>query len=246
MFNEYDPSGRHPFQKWIADSCDKLIFVSDHSLNYFKETFGQQKTDNQFLVLPVGSPPSKKTKDITVKEQEFNLVSCSYVYPPKRVHLIAEALNALNDPRIHWTHFGGGEDFNQLKDYVTQNNVNATLVGQVPNSEIADYYTTHYLDAFITTSEHEGSAVSICEAMSYGIPIIGGIPEQINGNGILMSANPNYEEVASCIKSFFSLPSETIKSYRLRSKELWNMKFNQNNNIHKLKLLLEDINNVFE
>ena len=58
-------------------------------------------------------------------------------------------------------------------------------------------------DSFITTSSTEGLPVSIQEAMAAGIPIIGtnvgGIPEMIDGNGVLLSANPSNKEVAEAI-----------------------------------------------
>ena len=42
------------------------------------------------------------------------MVSCSTVYPLKRVDLIFDALNSIKGKKIEWTHLGGGQKFDEL------------------------------------------------------------------------------------------------------------------------------------
>ena len=117
--------------------------------------------------------------------------------------------------------------------------------GQVSNEEIHKFYRENYVDCFITTSSSEGLPVSIMEAMSYGIPIIatdvGGIREMIDGNGELLSANPDQSEVANAIVSMFEKEIPEIATLRSKSRFLWEKNYNAATNAKQFASLLYDI-----
>lgn len=127
------------------------------------------------------------------------------------------------------------------------------FMGQVPNEQILRYYIDYKIDCFILTSENEGLPVSIMEAESAGIPIVatnvGGIREMIDGNGVLLSANPTSDEVADAIISCIKCSKDEKEFMRKRSYEIWNSKFDAKQNaktfVAYLKKKYEDVKKIY-
>lgn len=117
-------------------------------------------------------------------------------------------------------------------------------MGNVKNSEIMAYYANESVDCFITTSESEGAPVSIMEAMSFGIPIIGtdvgDVGFMVEGNGILLSDNPHVAEISDAIMEIHNETDEHIEQLRKVSLEKWRKYYNaENNSKIVIKLLNE-------
>ena len=116
----------------------------------------------------------------------FRMVSCSNLYPIKRVHLIAEALQGTDVP-VQWIHFGDGAERTRLEKLMEllPPNVKVELKGAVPNARVIAYYKEHPVDLFVHVSSTEGGvAVALQEAASFGIPLLaadaGGVAEVVN------------------------------------------------------------------
>ena len=82
----------------------------------------------------------------------------------------------------------------------------ATLLGNVQNSEIQKFYSKNNVDIFINFSNSEGIPVSIMEALSYGIPVVatdvGGTSEIVTSSvGALIHSNANTEELSRVIEN---------------------------------------------
>ncbi len=233
LYNERNANGRQPFQRAIRDLLDRLFFLSDSAIEYFKRNFGKEIKADQYAVNALGvnlrgEQPSE------IDNSVFRVVSCSNVIPLKRVELICEGLAATNCENIEWVHFGDGEALDKIKHLAKDRNVNLITYGHVSNETVIDFYKTTYVNAFITTSSTEGSPVSIQEALSFGIPIIGtdvgAIAEQIEGNGILLPANPCIKEVATAIRELYNAASGEIAEMRRKSKRIWAEKFDAERN----------------
>ena len=102
--------------------------------------------------------------------------------------------------------------------------------GYVPTCEILDYYTRNHPDCFITLSATEGGApVSIAEAMGCGIPIIatkvGGVPEMVDENGILLAENPTVEQIADAIVEIATASENKRRVMRTASRKKWEKDF---------------------
>lgn len=113
---------------------------------------------------------------------EVVLVSCSSADSVKRLDLMVESIFAfaLAEPhtKIKWHHFGGGKFFPQFEKIVLNRlsglaNLRYFLHGHVPVETIRTFYKASNIDAFISTSLYEGLPVSMMEAISAGIPILG-------------------------------------------------------------------------
>lgn len=240
LYNERYTGGRQPFKKLMTPNVDKIFFVSFAGEKYYKEHF-EQDIENRGRVCRLGTAELVGMYEVRSEGEMFNLVSCSNVISLKRVELIVEALALLQKEKIRWIHFGGGEGLNQLEEcadrlLTEKDNICYDLMGRTNNEEVLKYYHDNSVDCFITTSSTEGGTpVSIMEAMSVGIPVIGtnvgGIPEMLDGNGILLSANPTAQEIANAISYMYNMDYGQIKKMRDISYNIWKNNFSFKNNI---------------
>lgn len=236
LYHERVPGGRQPLKHQMEKGTDGLIFLGDFARRYYQEKIQDAKfSDTKLYVCPLGTeaparrmpPPSDGT---------WRILSCSSVIPLKRVERIVDGLAAVKaeEIRIHWTHIGDGEGLEELRKYAgkrlrDRDNIQCTFAGQMEHEKVIEYYEREQVDCFITTSSTEGVPVSVMEAMSYGIPVIatsvGGIPEMIQGNGILLSSDPNGEEVAAALQKMCCMEQADMAAMKDRSYELWESRF---------------------
>jgi colanic acid/amylovoran biosynthesis glycosyltransferase len=198
-----ESSGNYaPLRQEVAGALDKAVFISLKGETYFKERYPNCQT----AFFPLGSQDygiSQAGKD----ENILRIVSCSTVYPLKRVPLIFESLNVSKFTKIEWTHIGGGSHFKELKEKVNaekNDHLTINLLGNMTHDDVMNYYKNHHFDVFINLSTNEGVPVSIMEAISFGIPVIatnvGGTSEVVTKEvGELVSANPTTAEVSTAL-----------------------------------------------
>ena len=170
--------------------------------------------------------------------------------PLKRVPLIIEGLARITDIRIQWTHFGTGSHYEETVRYAGEllggkENISFEMPGFVPVEEIMRFYKENCVDCFLTTSSTEGSPVSVQEAMAFGIPIIatavGELPHMTDGNGILLSENPQPEDVSSAVARLWHMSDEETAKMCARSRTLWEQKYNAVENAEKFVRMLMEI-----
>lgn len=139
----------------------------------------------------------------------LRIMSCSYVVPVKRVHIIAQALKTLSMP-IEWTHVGDGPLMNELRDIVKDlpGNVKVHFPGMIDTLRLIDFYKTQQIDLFINVSSSEGVPMSVMECLSLSIPVfataVGGTGEIIDaavGGSFPKDLSP--AQLASAIKAFY-------------------------------------------
>ena len=90
------------------------------------------------------------------------------------------------------------------------------------------------VNLFINVSELEGIPVSLMEAISFGIPIIGcdicGVPEIVNEQtGLLLEKDFDVKEAAAKIELFLGSKASDI-NFRKGVKLFWNENFNADKN----------------
>lgn len=202
-----------PLRKELVEKLDKSVLISRKGEIFFNEKYPFAKTSFN----PLGSADyglQKQKLDNKVK-----IVSCSTVYPLKRVDLIFQSIllfSETNNRTIEWTHIGGGPSFKNLQDLVASNSHNrldVTLLGNLSHNEVIEHYKNNSYDTFVNLSTNEGVPVSIMEAISFGIPVlataVGGTPEIVtNKSGILVSSNPTPEEVANALSQLLATSTQ--------------------------------------
>ena len=237
VYFEANKANYLPFREYIFKHTDKVFFISNKGLNYYTSIFPDYK--NKMDVSRLGVPNQNVLR--FNRKRNIKLVSCSNIIPLKRVHLIVEALSSIDSLEIEWIHFGDGILFLELElmcDTFLKNKKNITynLKGSVFNKSIIEYYSENQIDLLINVSSSEGIPVSIMEAMSFGIPVIatnvGGTSEIVQDgyNGVLMSPNPNAEDIAKTLINFSNLSEKEVTQLRTNAYETWNTKFNADKN----------------
>lgn len=251
LYNERNAFGRQPFREYMDERIDRVFFVGMTGLEYYLTHWGIQAMDeSKYSVEYIGTYNQNGMTEDNDQHEVFRLVSCSNIIPLKRIELIIETLAEIKDFSVEWIHFGMGELFDKMKEMAVDllgnsPNISYSFEGYVSVEKIMEYYRQNWIDSFITTSSTEGCPVSVQEAMSYGIPIIatsvGEIPNMIQGNGILLSENPAIEEIKKAIYSVFECSREEIMEMRIKSRKLWESKFDASVNAVKFVKLLEDV-----
>lgn len=155
------------------------------------------------------------------KQQNMQIVSCSFIHKIKRLDILVNALSEIDDIPICWTHFGGGEDEEKIRQMAQEKlgckeNIVFDIRGQTAHDDILTYYTENHVDLFVNASDHEGIPVSIMEAMAAGILCaareVGGNRELLvnNENGFLLDENAGYKEYSLLFKQVYQMQSEKI------------------------------------
>jgi colanic acid/amylovoran biosynthesis glycosyltransferase len=194
--------GYIPIHKKIIKGADLSVFISKNGQSYLTKRYPDIFINSVVSYLGSGDfGVSKRSEDGT-----FRLLSCSNVIPLKRIHLIYETIQCISNYPVEWTHIGDGPEFESLqkKTSYSRNNVKINLLGRLPNKDVIEYYQNNSVDVFINVSSTEGLPVSIMEAISFNIPVIGtdvgGTSEIVCAEtGVLLSANPNCHEIQQAI-----------------------------------------------
>ncbi len=197
LYEELYPKNYIPFREITLLRLDSVFSISKDGINYLKEKY--PAFSDKIFLSRLGIPVRKEHQVQSKKpEKEYIIVSCSFIHEVKRVKKIGYLLKkfALLHPDLNlvWNHFGAGELFDELSEYVKgfPKNIKAKLHGFVENKELIDWYSKNRADLFINLSKSEGIPVSIMEANSFGIPAIatnvGGTSELVNNdNGWLIN-----------------------------------------------------------
>lgn len=243
LYHERIPGSRQPFKHQMEQRLDGLIFLADFARAYYRDnTKAADTPQDKLYVCPLGIERAGR-KMPPRQGEALELLSCSDVIPLKRVERIVDGLAQIEQGRFHWTHIGDGGQFARIKSYADEklagkDNVCYTFKGRMEHSQVLKYYETEQVDCFITTSSTEGVPVSIMEAMAYGIPVIGtavgGIPEMIDGNGILLQADPTAEDVARALTVLAQADDEEFGQMKEKSLRMWGERYDVDVSVREL------------
>jgi glycosyltransferase involved in cell wall biosynthesis len=229
------------FPKWKT----KLIISAEVILGYFtdfliavgetvKEELISVGVGNQrkFLVINPGIeeiPRLEKkawVKKFNLPEDKFIIAFVGRLTKIKRIDRLVEVIK-LAKKELNTVHFiiaGGGIEEEYLKRQVEDFHLPVTYVGWIKSlNEI-----TCLADAYILTSDNEGTPISLIQAMIAGIPIIstdvGSVSDVVeNGvSGILTKANP--EELFQAVK-IISTNQEKYRFFSTNSRQIGLSKF---------------------
>lgn len=182
---------------------------------------------------------------LTGRTKTLKLLSLAFLGKIKRIDLVVAALEQLEGFNVEWHHIGEGNDHLDLKQYAfnrlfNKSNIKYVLSGDMPKKQVYEYLIKEHFDVLINTSSYEGIPVSMMEAMSFSIPVIGtavgGVPEIIEDgkNGYLLSENPSISEIIEKLTRIHSMNDEDCQQMRLAAYNTWKNKFNAENNYSEL------------
>lgn len=235
-FDIYEKKTRPlPQRRLLLEQMDKVFACSKDGADYIKAKYPEYAEKVTVGLLGTYDHGVEKYD----MDSTFSVVSCSRVTDIKRVHLIAEAVSILqkNGYDIKWTHIGDGPKMQEVRTLIDSKEIKQVrLIGSIKNSEVYDYYKANSCSVFVNVSSSEGLPVSIMEAISFGIPVIGtdvgGTREIVvdGTTGKLLCSNPTAEMVADAVKTLCQMNKQEYMSLRQGTREFWNNNFNAKNN----------------
>lgn len=225
-----------PMREFLLSKLDRVILISNNGKKYLSKKYPVYRS--KLEVSRLGTVDHTTVKTLSPKGK-INLVSCSTIYPVKRVNLIVEALSKLKDVDVTWTHYGEGTQLHEIMQMCKEKlptNVKYYFPGYVDNSTLMKEYMSHSYHLFLNVSSSEGIPVSIMEALSFGIPCIatdvGGTGEIVRDkyNGILLDQNFDIETLAMRISEFANMSEEEYQKYRFHARNSWEENYDADKN----------------
>ncbi len=220
-----------PLRRYLLEHLDAVYPCSENGTAYLAETYPPyaRKVRTAYL----------GTRDFGVGPENtgetIELVSCCHIAPVKRVELLAQSLALLagEKRKLHWVHFGDGEQLGSLKAYAAEHLkfMKTDFPGSVRNADLMKYYQKYPVDWFINTSSSEGLPVSIMEACSFGIPVlatdVGGTSEIVRPGetGFLLDAGFKPEDLAALLRRLFRQKKEERAALRAGCRRVWEENF---------------------
>ncbi|HSH67757.1 MAG TPA: glycosyltransferase [Bacteroidia bacterium] len=227
LYEERWPNGIIPFRYLQLTQVKTIFTVSEDGLNYMIRHYPKFNHKFKLSRLNVFDQGNNPWYDSSI----FTLVSCSNLIPLKRVQLILDAMRYI-DFDLKWLHFGDGEQGYFLKQQVPElpANIQVYFKGQLPNSDIIQFYKHNCVNVFLHMSETEGGVpLAIQEAASFGIPLIaadsGGVREIVSDlTGILTKNDVSSEELGKIISNFRK-SDKNGPEFRAKVKTYWKQHF---------------------
>jgi glycosyltransferase involved in cell wall biosynthesis len=230
-----------PFQNMILKCCDLVAPCSEQGQSRLQ--IDHPDFSNKIHCHHLGVHPQEFLNQGS-NDDVLRIVSCSFIVPVKRLHILVNCLKNLKRKAI-WTHIGDGPNRGEIEESIKQLpvQVQAVLIGEQTNAEVLDYYRNNPVDVFVNVSSSEGIPMSIMEAMSFGVEIIatdvGGVSELVKPEfGQLLEAEFEPKELTDLLDSF-----KSSKERRLAAQEHQRKHFSINN---YRKIFLEIISSYRE
>lgn len=204
--------------------------ISDLGTSYLRDKYKGFESKVRTRYLGSRNPISKVNEIDGFKGITF--FCCSRLSPEKGVVRQADFIKKFafcnGSKEVRWILVGDGPDRLEIEK-ILQNkpyNLKVELTGALPNDKVHQMLATRNIDFFVLTSYTEGLPISICEAFSYGIPVIatsvGGVPEIVSEtNGVLLSSSPDANEF--CEKVARALPD--LENKRNNAYHDWESRF---------------------
>lgn len=234
--------GYHPYRREQLAGLDKIYTISEAGRQDIIDHYrcDVSNVNDKISVARLGVFTNEDADNPWTKKEKRIIVTCSNIIRLKRLDLIIDALEDIDELIIQWIHFGDGKEASVIKQYAQKKldkkkNIEYVFTGYKEKTYILHFYASQTVDLFINCSDVEGIPVSMMEAMSYGIPCIGrsvgGINELLNNEcGLLLEQDITAKELANSIKKILEMNESEYLLKRETSKRTILERYNAENN----------------
>lgn len=231
-----------PFKK-VTDKCaDRVIFIGNEGKNYYLSSYGIKEDPDKHIVIRLGAEDHGTAP--WEASETVRILSCSNIVPVKRIDRIISFISKLNG-KVNWVHIGDGSQREIIEQSAHEkldgrSNIGWRFIGEKPHDEVMDYFKCTPLDFLVNMSESEGLPVSMMEAMSFGVPVIGtdvGAVSEIidNGvNGFLLPEEDAADAAAEAVNKYMKFSAAEKENMRRESRLKWKKDFQSTANAQKL------------
>lgn len=221
-------------EKFTLDRADKIIFVSQNSLDNFNK-------NNPLYLDKTICIYNGLIDDEFIRNKEFNLpikfICVGTLNGRKGQELILETVSQLKDQinkKIIFYIIGGGPKYEDFYNNVIKLKLEDIIKVLGARSDISSLLSKS--DIFILPSFDEGLPMAIIEAMRAGLPIIstnvGGIPEMITNDKEGFLINPSVEDIKKIILKIINNEID-LKKLSSNSRKTYEEKFSLESMIKK-------------
>lgn len=226
-----------PLKELSNAKTDVVVFISEEGKTYYENNFS---VSAEKMIYRLGVK-EQQVSTYTPQENSVSILSLSYVVPIKRIDRIIDAIEKIDNIKVNWVHIGDGKLMKEISEKANKSlsqkeNVTYCFKGAMENAEALEFIRSNHIDLFVNTSDSEGLPVSMMEAMSFSIPVlgldVGGVSEIIshNENGYLLPENPDVQMITDTICEFACLSEEEKQKMRKNALDTWKEKYNSKKN----------------
>lgn len=238
-----------PFRSFINQKLDFQIAIAQQGMDYATQHWKVRDKDKLKLSRLGTKEQMAMPKPKDSLPAERIIVSCSNVIPVKRVNLIFDVLNEMENHTIRWIHFGDGIELEELQKKIEKKvrpHLSVEWRGRISNKSVLEEYRKLNPDLFINLSTSEGIPVSIMEALSLGIPVlataVGGTPEIVSDEvGALVSPEASTEEISASVEKLLSLSLKDWNALSAQAFAFWQANYNAEQNYRSFASWLKEI-----
>ncbi|MFN2505178.1 MAG: glycosyltransferase family 4 protein [Acidimicrobiales bacterium] len=198
---DVEPSGRFgsvfvAYKRWVLGgvlrSASTVIVVSPDQTDFVRRTYGVATRRIRLIPNGVGQEFYRGPRPAPDHGGPFRMLFVGRLARQKNVPRLLRAVASARAP-LELVLVGDGDDRPRLERLIGDLALtNVRLVGAQFGQPLVDWYG--WADAFILTSDREGTGLVLLEAMAAGVPVIAndvaGIRDTIGDDGILATTAP--------------------------------------------------------
>lgn len=219
-----------PFVRQLLGNLDLLCPISNHGLDFVSKEF--LDITCRSAVHHLGTEDFGLAPATSSNPKELRIMSCSFVSPIKQLDLaitgVKEFAKKHSEIKITWFHFGDGSEKEEFWARASSFEEFKFIGNAFPGPQgLRNFYKENPIDCFLNTSRSEGIPVTMIEAASFGIPLVGpdvgGVPEIAlhKQNGYVMTLPVSAQKVVQALEHVSGLDPEEVISYRTKSRQVW-------------------------
>lgn len=234
--------------KYLCNHSDAILVPGLLHREYFRTKIGVP--EDKIHIMPNVSNIDGNA-DISKKNHETKkILYVGRLIERKGVVYLLEAFKELKVDNCELIIVGSGNQEEQLKQYVTDNNMdNIEFAGKVNNEELEEFYNQSNLVVVPSINKGMGDpwVFVLNEAMYYYNPVIattavGAAPDMIKGNGFIVDEK-NSEDLRKAIEKILN-DNELEKKMCLKSREIIDNEFQYSNMIDAFDNTLKKVKKV--
>jgi len=212
-----DLTWKNKFVTFFDIFINKYVLLNNDTYKFFTKKYKINK--KKLLIIQNAINIKFFSKKKKIKTNFFKIgMACRLDAKQKRYNLILKALlsKKLKDLKIKFTLAGSGQDLENFRKKVHENNLSKKIIleGYLNHIKLRRWYNS--LDLYVHASNYEGMSISILQAMSMKLPTIG---SKVSGIENLLGKK---KFMGKTFKNTTTDIAENIKYFYLMNKSLKN------------------------
>ena len=174
-------------QMYMVNKTDIIFGISKKICRTFIEKYNVDRNKIVYKETPVNHVAEQHIYEMDRRNPIKIGFAARITKALKRADLLVQLVNKMNKKNINFSIkiAGDGSYFERMKSDIDISKGNVVISGKIPREEMQDFWEDR--DIFLSTSDLEGSSVSMLEAMSAGavpvVTLVSGVEEFI-ANGV--------------------------------------------------------------